>query len=229
MQPIARTIKESLVEYLRDEIVRGNLVPGQRLRQDELAETYGVSTMPIREALRELEAEGLVTITPHRGAEVTQLTADDLEDIYEIRVVLEGMATRLAVPRLDAAALATLERCIREMDNQGVEVASLVRLNHEFHTTLYAASSRRHLIELLNILRHRTQHYLNAYITEFGGLPRAQEQHRAILDACRQGEAERAELEMRNHVSSVAQVVIQYVRQAVQTGEPRPQSTVIWR
>jgi DNA-binding GntR family transcriptional regulator len=213
MKTISRTIKDTLVQRLRHEIIQGNLVPGQRLRHDELAEIYGVSTMPIREALRELEAEGLVTLTPHRTAEVTQLTADDLEDIYDIRIALEAMATRLAVPRLGPATLAHLDDCIDQIDHQNADVATLVWLNHDFHTSLYAAAGRPHLSELLMILRHRTQHYLHTYITVCGGLPLAQEEHRAILAAARRGDAEEAGRVMRDHIASVAEALIQYVRQ----------------
>jgi hypothetical protein len=78
---IPRTVKETLVENLRDEIIRGDLVPGQYLRLEEIAPRFDVSTMPVREALRDLEAEGLVTIFPHRGAIVTKLSADELQDI----------------------------------------------------------------------------------------------------------------------------------------------------
>jgi len=85
---ILRTVKDALVENLRDEIIRGDLVPGQYLRLEEIAPRFDVSTMPVREALRDLEAEGLVTIFPHRGAIVTQLSADELQDIYDIRATL---------------------------------------------------------------------------------------------------------------------------------------------
>ena len=99
-------MKETLVETLRDEIIRGDFVPGQYLRLEEIASRFDVSTMPVREALRDLEAEGLVTIFPHRGAIVTELSADELQDIYDIRVTLEEMATRLAVPLMTEDTLA---------------------------------------------------------------------------------------------------------------------------
>ena len=98
--PIARTVKDTLVEILRDEIIQGHLAPGQHLRLEEIAPRFDVSTTPVREALRELEVEGLVTIFPHRGAIVTKLSVEELQDIYDIRVTLEEMATRFAVPHL---------------------------------------------------------------------------------------------------------------------------------
>ncbi len=213
MTLFTRTIKDSLVEHIRDEIIRGNLPPGQRLRQEELAELFQVSTMPVREALRELEAEGLVTIEPRRGAEVTSLTTADLEDIYDIRANLEKMATKLAVPNLTQETLNQLANCLQEMDDHLAEVVAMVKLNHRFHTILYQASSRRHLCDLISILRRRTQHYLHSYIMDLGATPQAQVEHRAILEACQKGEADKAAEIMKQHISNVGYALIEYLQQ----------------
>ncbi len=210
---ISRTVKEVLAENLHDEIVRGDFVPGQRLRLEEIATRFNISTMPVREALRDLEVKGLVTIFPHRGAVVTQLSPDDLQDIYDIRAALEEMAVRLAVPRMTETSLVELNSIIDQMDAQLGHVASLVKLNHQFHSTLYAISGRSHLCELTRILRHRTQHYLRAFIDYLGGMPQAQEEHRAVLEACKQGDVELAGSLIRNHVVQVGQSIIEYVRQ----------------
>src|SRR3989304_4865291 len=96
MATISRTVRSSLVENLRDAILLGEFVPGQNLRLEEIAKRFDVSTTPVREALSDLADEGLVTIFPHRGAVVTRLSPEDLQDIYEIRATLEAMAARLA-------------------------------------------------------------------------------------------------------------------------------------
>jgi DNA-binding GntR family transcriptional regulator len=212
---IPRTVKKSLVETLRDEIVRGDFVPGQYLRLEEIAARFDVSTMPVREALRDLEAEGLVTIFPHRGATVTRLSADELQDIYDIRATLEEMATRLAVPLMTKATLTELTSLVEQIENHLSDVATLVKLNHQFHLTLYAASGRRHLCELNRILRYRTQHYLHVFIVEveLGHLPQTQGEHRAILEACKRGDAEQAAALMHDHVAQVGRAIVEYVRQ----------------
>lgn len=214
---IPRTVKDTLVENLRDEIVRGDLVPGQRLRLADVTARFDVSAMPVREALRDLEAEGLVTIYPHRGAVVTQLSVDDLKDIYDIRANLEEMATRLAVPHMTEAILAELTSLVEQMDAHLGDVVSLVKLNHQFHLTLYAASGRSHLRDLNRMLRYRTQHYLRAFVNELGSMPRAQVEHRAILEACRRGDAEQAASMTRDHVALVGDAIIEYVRQRDET------------
>ena len=208
-----RTVKSTLVEELRDAIILGEYVPGQHLRLEDIATRFDISTTPVREALRDLEVEGLVSIFPHRGAVVTQLSADDLIDIYEVRATLEEMATRLAVPNMGEDTLAQLELYIEQMDDHLGELAMLVKLNHNFHYTLYCASGRRHLCELTNILRRRTQHYLHAYISHLGGMPVAQEEHRAVIEACRSGEAERAATIIYDHVTHVGNSIIGYVHQ----------------
>jgi DNA-binding GntR family transcriptional regulator len=208
-------VKETLVETLRDEIIRGDFVPGQYLRLEEIASRFDVSTMPVREALRDLEAEGLVTIFPHRGAIVTELSADELQDIYDIRVTLEEMATRLAVPLMTEDTLAELTSLVEQMENHVGDVATLVKLNHQFHLTLYAASGRRHLCELNRMLRYRVQHYLHLFTVEAesGQLPRTQEEHRAILAACKRGDAEQATAIIHDHVAQVGRALVEYVRQ----------------
>ena len=154
-----------------------------------------------------------MSIFPHRGAVVTQLSADDLLDIYEVRATLEEMATRLAVPNMGEDTFAQLELYIEQMDNHLGELATLVKMNHTFHFTLYCASGRRHLCELTSILRRRTQHYLHAYISHLGGMPMAQEEHRAVIEACRKGDTERAATIIYDHVTHVGNSIIEYVHQ----------------
>jgi DNA-binding GntR family transcriptional regulator len=215
MPSITRTVTDALVETLRDEIVRGDLIPGQYLRLEEIAGRFDVSTMPVREALRDLEAEGLVTIFPHRGAIVTRLSADELQDIYDIRMVLEEMATRFAVPLMTEATLDELTSLLDQMEDHQGHVATLVKLNLQFHTTLYATSGRSHLCELNRMLRCRTQHYLHLYSVEVGSdnFLQTQGEHRAILEACRRGDAEQAAIIMHNHVAQVGRALVEYVRQ----------------
>jgi DNA-binding GntR family transcriptional regulator len=202
------------VETLRDEIVRGDLVPGQYLRLEEIAARFDVSTMPVREALRHLGSEGMVTVFPHRGAMVTRLSADELQDIYDVRGVLEEMATRFAVPFLTEETLTELTSLIEQIENHVGDVATLVRLNHEFHLTLYAASGRKHLCELIRTLRYRSQHYLHVYTAEVdvGHLPQTPGEHRAILEACKRGDAEQAAALTREHVAEAGRVIIEDVR-----------------
>ena len=221
------TVKGLLVQQIRNEIICGNFRPGSRLRLRDLAEQFNVSTQPIREALSELEAEGLVTGEPRKGAIVTALSAEALRDIYEIRANLEAMATRLAVRLISAAStspgqaetLTSLANLITEMDDHMGEVVKLVKLNKQFHLTLYGASGRQHLCELVGTLRNRTSHYLHAYMIDLGGMPLAQDEHRAILDACHAGDADGAATIMYDHVMEAGEGIIEYVKRESKEGQ----------
>ena len=207
------TVQRLVAEELRKEIICGNFRPGYPLRLRDLADQYQVSTMPVREALRQLESDGLVTIIPRRGAIVTKLSADELEEIYDIRTTLEVMATRYAVPAISEETLETLDGLIVTMDQHLEEVTELVRLNFEFHSVLYAASRRNHLLELIQTLRHRTEHYLHAYIVGKEGMPMAQDEHRLVVAACRRGDAEQAAAIMQEHVTKAGNAIVEYLRQ----------------
>jgi len=209
---ISRTVRTALAEKLRDAILLGEYIPGQNLRLEEIAKRFNVSTTPVREALSDLADEGLVTIFPHRGASVTKLSPEELQDIYEIRATLEAMAARLAVPCMNAEILTSLYSIVEQMDSHPGELVTLVKLNHDFHLTLYNASGRHHLCELIKTLRYRTQHYLHAYISDLGGMPQAQFEHKAVLRSCTRGEAEEAATSIYNHVTKVGRSLIEFVR-----------------
>ena len=206
------TIKGLLVQRLRDDIIRGTLAPGNRLRLRDLADRYAVSTQPIRQALSELEAEGLVQTQPRKGAIVSVLAADELRDIYEIRSTLEAMATRSAIKNVSDETITTLSNLITAMDEHLGEVVELVRLNKRFHMVLYEQSDRKYLCELIGSLRNRTSHYLHAYMIDLGGMPPAQDEHRAIVAACQAGDSERAATIMYGHVMKAGEGIIDYVK-----------------
>ncbi len=205
------TIKGLLVQQIRDEIICGNFAPGSRLRLRDLAAQFNVSTQPIREALSELEVEGLVQTEPRKGAVVSAFSAAELLDIYEIRATLEAMATRLAVANIRDVDLANLEDLIHDMDRHMGEPVDLVRLNKEFHLSLYQRTGRTHLCELINTLRNRTAHYLHAYMIDLSGMPLAQDEHIAIVEACKAKDAEKAATLMQQHVMAAGTAIMEYV------------------
>ena len=205
------TVKKLLVQEIRKEIICSNFQPGERLPLRDLAARFNVSTQPIREALSELEKEGLVTSEPRKGAIVTKLTAEDLTDIYEIRATLEAMATELAIPNLTNKTLNQLNDLVVEMNSHIGEIFESVELNTKFHMTLYQASNRSHLCELIQALRHRTSHYLHAYIAGQDRMVLAQDEHLKIIAACQQKDAETAKQLMREHVLKAGNGIIDYI------------------
>ena len=125
---------------------------------------------------------------------------------------LRAMATRLAVPHVNETILAQLISYYDQMDSHLGDLVYLIKLNNKFHVTLYCASGRQHLCELTSKLRYRTQHYLHAYIADLGGMPKAQNEHREIIEACKLGQADRASSIMYDHVINVGKAIIKFVR-----------------
>jgi len=188
-------------------ILTGEYGPEERLIEEQLAERLGVSRTPVRQALTMLEAEGLVEIAPNRGATVCSFSVEDVWDIYDLRAVLEGHATRRAAGRIERGELERLRALTGEMeglagrfDDHEEEIRTLVTLNQEFHGTIVEASRNRRLQRLIN----RTVEIPLMFKAFFWYTPReraiSNHYHRQILEALEKGNADRAEITMREHV-----------------------------
>jgi len=174
---------EAILEILRNDIVSGKKPPGQRLNLDELSAEYGVSRMPIRDAIKQLETEGLVRIYPHSRVEVSELQISDIEELFGIRVLLEQKSIERAVPRLTSADLAEMKRLLLRMDNLGSRGAEWGRLNTQFHQTINRACGWPRLFEMIEVLRTNVERYVRIYIRLLG-TEVVQVQHWAIYEAC---------------------------------------------
>lgn len=192
---------EQVVAKIRDAITSGRLRPGDRLMQDELAGHLGVSRMPIREALRRLEAEGLVTLQPYRGATVAQLSVQELREIYEIRIALETLALRVGVPEMSPGTIQAMEGVLRRLDEEP-DAEAWLALNGEFHSLLYEASQRELLLETIQNLRNKSDRYLRLFAAHRDRTAQAQEEHWALFRACRAGRAEEAGRLLARHLES---------------------------
>lgn len=201
-----RTIQEIVADALRDAIVTGRLRGGDRLHQDGIASRLGVSRMPVREALRQLETEGLVVFTPHRRVSVAALSHQELREIYEIRTALELLALDLAVPRMSAEDLARLGELLDQMDRV-MDPGRWLDLNRTFHGVLYRASGRTRLCALIDSLRGNVERYLRLYVSGKDHRARAQAEHRRIVRACRRRQPAAAKKALRRHLlGTVAQL-----------------------
>lgn len=182
-----RTMTEQVLVCLRDMILSGELAPGSRIDQSELAQRFGVSLVPLREALARLQSSGLVRIVPHRGAFVESLSVDELLDIYQVREALEELAARLAAPRLSATDLATLDRLRIDMEQTATidDFDTFLDLHREFHFTIYRAAGRRHLLQSITQLWDLSARYRRFQLYTF---PQRMQtslfEIQAILEAC---------------------------------------------
>jgi len=180
-------IQDAVANRIRQMILNGHLKPGDRLRQDALANTFGVSTMPIREALRQLQAEGLVVFRPRRGATVARFTVSDYEDIYQIREALETLACQWIAKDFDRIPIDQLKLLLEEIEtaeaNRG-DIHLRMQLVREFFFTIFEASEKEHLLRLLSNIWDLSQQY-RFY---FGSFPELVSQrltnYRTIYQAC---------------------------------------------
>lgn len=207
-----RATPSLVADALREAIVRGILQGGLQLRQDALAAEFGVSRIPIREALRRLEAEGLVTMKPNRGAVVTELSGEEVQEIYEIRILLESAILRMALPNMSAETLRRAEEVLDTIDAEANAVR-WIDLNREFHWILYAPANKPRLLHLISTLRTNVDRYVNLYISFLDKRGDAQREHRKILNACRQGDEDAAVRALKQHLGRVATGISTYLQQ----------------
>jgi len=222
--PPATATSEWLAAALRQAILRGELKGGQPLPQDEVAARYGVSKIPAREALLQLKAEGLVRFYPNRGAVVAELSADEVNEIYAIRIALETLALRQALPTLTRADFVRLEGLIAIMDDER-DPLKWSELNWEFHAALYQPCSMPRLLAHIRALHVNVQRYLVIHLADPEYHAEAQRQHRAILRACQRGDGQAAVDQLADHLAQAAEKMTRLLRAAgAARPSPRPPS-----
>jgi len=190
-----------ILSSLRAEILSGAIGPGERLRQEDIAERLGGSRLPVREALRTLAAEGLVEIEPNKGARVPVLDRDEVQTLYRMRERLEPLALSTSLPRLTTKDLDAVE-AIQVRIEAGVDVIDFLTLDRELHMLTYTGCTDEQLMATIERLWNSTQHYRRAFM-ESGGPGRAwviNAEHRLLLDALRQGDSKGAELHLLGHI-----------------------------
>ncbi len=204
------SLPDLVYERLRGEIASGVLHPG-RLRISQLATRFGVSAIPIREALRLLEAEGLVSFRSNRSVVINSLQVSDVIEIFAIRAELECLALELSFPRLhdDLEALAELDRMVSQMDRELSSPDDWRTTNEHFHTALYSPSCSPRLLNMIGTLWVSVEPYLRLYVTASGSLRSAQTEHRALVSDARSSKIDDAKVVLRQHLKATRDVVIE--------------------
>ncbi|HYC80185.1 MAG TPA: GntR family transcriptional regulator [Solirubrobacterales bacterium] len=199
--PPPGTAAQHALEELRRSIVAGDLRPGQRVGQEEIAERLGVSLAPVREALAALEQEGQLTYRPRRGYFVTELRLEDLREIYELRTLLEDRAVRRAAPLLDDDALERIELAAREVVEAAAagDVAAELAANRRFHFALLDAPGQSHTLRLIRQLWDSTETYRALYYNSPRERTEAVRAHERIVAALRDGDPDRLVTELDAH------------------------------
>jgi DNA-binding GntR family transcriptional regulator len=217
--PVFQTAEEYAYQSLRGLILAGKLRGGARLNQDELARRLNVSRTPIRQAVLRLTNEGLVVNRPNRGAIVTTLGPAAVLELFEMRSVLEGLAFGLAIPNIDARAVAELEKRLDTLERAHTNITRWIQLHDDFHALLFQHSRRPRLLAQVHRLRQSVAPYLRLYLATKKIAEMPGNEHRSMIEAIRTGDVLAAEQMMREHVMYAAHEVVEFVRAQDEDGE----------
>ena len=203
------------LQAMRERILHGVYPEGEPLRQDAIAEELGVSRIPIREALRQLEAEGLVTFAPHRGAVVSTLSLGEIEEVFTLRADIEADLLRRALPRLGDADLRQASAILDDYDRAlaAGAVGDWGELNWQYHSTLYAPADRPVAMGIVQRLHQQADRYLRMQLALTHGESRAASEHRAILAAVRRRGARDAVQLLRRHITGAGRQLVAFLRE----------------
>lgn len=202
-RPVSR--KDAVLTVIRRGIIEGILPPGARLDAEKIAEQLGCSRMPVRDALKELEAEGLVTCYPARGTEVSKLAAADIEQIFGIRLALEKLAVTRAVANFTSADLIRLHDLVARMDVP-LDLGAWLALNEEFHRCINLASGWPRLVADIERQRRNIERYLRVRL-HVDGRQSPQDEHWALYEACKARDAEAACAVLEMHLTRTARML----------------------
>ncbi|MRW93003.1 FCD domain-containing protein [Duganella sp. FT80W] len=201
----------NLAAELRALIASGALPDGARLVERELAERFAVSRIPLREAIQKLAAEGLLEQHPNRGAAVRTLSVTDIEEIYSLRMLLEGDAIHRAVQRMDAETLARVE-LVHRLLGEAASADKQGELNREFHALLYAPCGNQRQLQAIRELRGQVERYERLQARLMADTPAFQHEHEAILHACQARDAERARALTVQHLASAQRIILKAIQ-----------------
>lgn len=226
-----QSLTSAVADKLRDQIIRGEIPEGAQLRQDAIASQYRVSRIPVREALRQLDAEGLISIVPNRGAVVPALSPSDIEELFSIRALLEPEVLKLSVPHLTEQDFSEAEAVLREYVSElrrEDHVSMWGRLNWQFHAILYKRADQPRFMNIIRNVNNSGERYtrLQLYLTH--GMNRANEEHHKILELCRRREVQAACKLLREHIQHAGESLKQALeekRKAMQSAEAPLQET----
>ncbi|MGE7993365.1 GntR family transcriptional regulator [Pseudomonas sp. NPDC089554] len=204
---LARSVIE---ERLRSAILDGRLPPGTALRQETLAGLFGVSRMPVREALRQLEAQSLLKVVTHKGAVVAPLIGEDAVDTYALRVILESEALRQSIPHLDADDIALARSYIHQLESE-TRHAEIGRLNRLFHLSLYSKAHNQKLLRMIEVELNEEERFLRFHLSSMGLGKLTQDDHIALVDAASDKLVEDAVQVLERHLNNAARTIRNYL------------------
>lgn len=214
--PIPRqSLASAVLERLREQILNGELHEGEQLRQDAIATEFQISRIPVREALSHLAAEGLITIVANRGAVVSSLAPEEIEQLFEARAVLECYMLRCAIPHLSEADFERAEAVLVKFENsveQDFEVKNWGEWNWSFHSTLYAPANRPVMLAFIKTLNNNCDRYTRLHLVFTRQLHQVGEAHRELLKACRSRNPDIASAALWKHINDAGSYLKEFIQ-----------------
>ena len=207
-------LRDVVFNTLRQAILRGEMEPGERLMEIQLANKLGVSRTPIREAIRKLELEGLVLMIPRKGAEVADITEKSLRDVLEVREALEELAVRLACDKIKEEEIEELKKAAQEFKEtlDCEDVTRFAEADVKFHDIIYRTTDNERLIQLLYNLREQMYRYRFEYIKDFSQHERLVEEHKVIYESIVKKDKETASNMAKVHIDNQKKAIIRQIR-----------------
>ncbi len=205
-----RPLRELVYEELKRQILRGKITPGTRMMEVELAEEMGVSRTPVREAIRKLEKEGLVTIEPRRGAYASEISVKDMVDVLEVREDLEGFAAFLAAGKITREEVEELKEITRSYSEavKNNDTEKMITFDESFHKKIVASSGNKTLIQLSETIQELAIRFRYLYYDDFSRYVNMPVEHKEILDALTSGNGDMARRSADDHVRKLKEFVI---------------------
>ena len=206
-------LRDVVFNTLRNAILTGDLEPGERLMEIKLAEKLGVSRTPIREAIRKLELEGLVVMTPRKSAEVAKITKEDLVDVLEVRRVLECLAIDLSCENITIEDVEELDENLKkfQLAIKNNDITEIAITDEEFHEIIYKSTKNKRLIQILNNLREQMYRYRLEYIKDKETRENLVKEHRAIINALTSGDHEAGKHAILKHIDKQESTILENI------------------
>jgi DNA-binding GntR family transcriptional regulator len=207
-KPLGNIVYESL----KESILNGSLKPGEKLMESRIAEDLGVSRTPVREAIRKLEKEKYVKMIPRKGAYVEDLTMEDILEVLEIRIVLEGLASKLAARNISDDMKLKIQRNIENFDNASSELdrKELISLDEKFHHIIYQSSGNKKLNEIVRELQDQFQRFRLSYFSELSNYMKLANSHNKLYEAIISGDEVAAEKYAKEHIEEIRDNIISW-------------------
>jgi DNA-binding GntR family transcriptional regulator len=208
-----RSTSMVLVDALRQEIIRGQLPPGARLRQDAVASRFGVSQTVAREAFKDLVRESLLVAEPRRGVSVALMSPLEADEMTRLRTLVESQALAWAIPNMEREDFDSAERLMQELDRSQM-VDALIALNAQLHRGLYAPCRRARTLLMIETLRLGFERYLRYTWHSTSHLRQSQQEHRLLVSLCQQRDIEGACALLRQHIAATGVVLVDSLKKA---------------